>query len=89
MKKRVSKINMVQMTGKPKEPEWKGEPFKLDSRTEVRQPASCKLSREDWEQKMIEKYSNYDKRNEKARLTGAAKNKLSVSSKLLKATNDL
>lgn len=70
---RASKVNMIPMNRIKKEPEYQGEPFKIDSRTEIRMPANCKLTRKEWEKKMIEKYSSYDKINETNRLTGAAK----------------
>jgi hypothetical protein len=74
--KKASKVNMVPMGHVKPEPAWQGEPFKVNSRTEVRMPANCKLSRKEWEAKMIEKYMSYERRNELGRLTGAAKTKV-------------
>lgn len=74
--KRASKVNMVEMGQVKPEPAWKGEPLKIDSRTEVRQRADCKLSRKEWEAKMRDKYDRYQRRNELGRLTGAAKNRV-------------
>ena len=71
------------------EPLSKGEPFEVRKGLLVRQRAECKLSREVWEAKMLDKYLNYTERVAKSLLTGQATRKLSVSSKLLKATNEL
>lgn len=70
------------------EPLSKGEPFEVRKGLLVRQRAECKLSREVWEAKMLDKYLNYSERVAKSLLTGQATRKLSVSSKVLLAVKD-
>lgn len=75
---------MVSMTTVKAPPAKQGE-FRIDSRTVLDIPAHLTPDEvESWKQKMIEKYTNYDKKNAKARLTGGA----TVSSKLLIAVKE-
>lgn len=87
MRKSASKINMISMNPIKPAPEKQGT-FRIDARTVIDIPAHIK-DVEKWKADMITKYEDYHRRNEIGRLTGAAKNKLSVSSKLLRATNEL
>lgn len=70
-------------------PKSKGKKFEVRPKLFVWQRAECSLSREVWEAKMLDKYLNYSDRVAKSLLTGHAVKKLSVSSKLLKATKEL
>lgn len=85
MRRKPSKRNMVQMETIKQAPASQGK-FRIDVRTELEIPANLTPDEvEKWKQKMIDKYTNYDKKNAKARLTGGA----TVSSKLLKPTKEI
>lgn len=75
---------MVQMETIKQAPASQGK-FRIDVRTELEIPAHLTPDQvEKWKQRMIDKYTNYDKRNAKARLTGGA----TVLSKLLIAVKE-
>lgn len=76
---------MVQMTTVKAPPASQGK-FRIDVRTELEIPVHLTPEQvEKWKQRMIDKYTDYDKKNAKARLTGGA----TVSSKLLKPTKEI
>jgi hypothetical protein len=82
--KKASQKNMVEMDKVKPEPAWQGEPFEIRPGLKVKMPATCKLSREEWEAKMKDKYLNYTERVKQSLLTGGAA-RPNLSSKLLKA----
>lgn len=74
MKRKASTRNMVEMGKIPPAPKHQGK-IVIDSRTEIEIPLWV-TDIPAYTRKVIEKYTNYDKKNETARLTGAAKTNL-------------
>lgn len=67
---KASKVNMIPMKTVKPAPANQGS-FQIDSRTKIEIPLHV-TDIEAWKQKMIDKFTGYQRRNELARLTGAS-----------------